>query len=153
MWGALARQLAAYVLTRRGKKTLAFVGTMLLCFITAVLLDLEMYISAGLTGVLAFAALASWVTHSYKHRREREQREIERAVRRETAAKSRAERMDYARSTLSGAARNVTTGASNVASGATHVASGAATAAKNGLSGAWSSVSGWRRKKAPDQFP
>ena len=53
MWGALARQIAAYALTRRGKKLLAFIGTMLLCFVTAILLDLQMYISAALSGVLA----------------------------------------------------------------------------------------------------
>jgi hypothetical protein len=36
MWGALIKQIFAYLLTRRGKKALAFVGTMSL-WVTAVL--------------------------------------------------------------------------------------------------------------------
>jgi type II secretory pathway pseudopilin PulG len=145
MWGALARQIAAYALTRRGKKLLAFIGTMLLCFVTAILLDLQMYISAGLSGVLAAAALATWITQGFRQRRERERRQVETAARREAAAVARGEKIDYAKATVSGAVKNVTSGAAYIAGGTVRVA-------WKGLTGARDKVFVWR-KKAPTQPP
>jgi hypothetical protein len=145
MWGALARQIAAYALTRRGKKLLAFIGTMLLCFVTAILLDLQMYISAGLSGVLAAAALVTWITQGFRQRREHERRQVETAARREAAAAARGEKIDYAKATVSGAVRNVTSGAAYIAGGTMRVA-------WKGLTGARDKVFVWR-KKAPTQPP
>ena len=145
MWGALARQIAAYALTRRGKKLLAFVGTMLLCFVTAILLDLEMYISAGFSGVLAAVALGTWIIQGFRQRREQERRQVETAARREAAALARGEKIDYAKATVSGAVRSVTSGAAYIAGGTVRVA-------WKGLTGARDKVFVWR-KKAPTQPP
>ena len=145
MWGALARQIAAYALTRRGKKLLAFIGTMLLCFVTAILLDVQMYISAGLSGVLAAVALVIWITQGFRQRREQERRQVETAARREAAALARGEKIDYAKATVSGAVKNVTSGAAYLAGGTVRVA-------WKGLTGARDKVFVWR-KKAPTQPP
>ena len=145
MWGALARQIAAYALTRRGKKLLAFIGTMLLCFVTAILLDLQMYISAGLSGVLAAAALVTWITQGLRQRREQERRQVETAARREAAVAARGEKIDYAKATVTGAVRTVR-------SGAAYIAGGTARVAWKGLTGARDKVFVWRRK-APTQPP
>lgn len=51
MWGAVFRQVFAYVLTRRGKRAIAFIGMMVLCFVTALLSDIKFYISAAFTGI------------------------------------------------------------------------------------------------------
>src|SRR5688572_26167355 len=152
MWGALARQIAAYALTRRGKKLLAVVGTMLLCFVTAILLDLQMYISAGFSGVLAAAALVTWITQGFRQRREQERRQVETAARREAAALARGERIDYAKTTVSGAAKSVTGAVKSVTSGAAYIAGGTVRVAWKGLSGARDKVFVWR-KKAPTQPP
>ena len=145
MWGALARQIAAYALTRRGKKLLAVIGTMLLCFVTAILLDLQMYISAGLSGVLAVVALVTWITQGFRQRREQERRQVETAARREAAALARGEKIDYAKATVSGAVKSVTSGAAYIAGGTVRVA-------WKGLTGARDRVFVWR-KKAPTQPP
>jgi hypothetical protein len=143
MWGALARQIAAYALTRRGKKMLAFAGTMLLCFVTAILLDLQMYISAGFSGALAAAAFVTWITQGYRQRRERERREVEYAARREAAALARGERINYARARVTGAAERVRSGAAYVAGETVRVA-------WKGLSGARDKVFIWRKKREPE---
>ena len=114
MWGALARQLFAYVLTRRGKKVLAFVGTMLLCFVTALLLDLKLYLTAGFTGLLTLVTLVAWLVQGFKQRRGdrmRERQDAEDAVRRAAAAQARGETIGKAKSTVTGAARTMTSGA------------------------------------------
>ena len=145
MWGALARQIAAYALTRRGKKLLAFIGTMLLCFVTAILLDLQMYISAGFSGVLAAVALVTWITQGFRQRREQERRQVETAARREAAALARGEKIDYAKTTVSGAVKSM-------ASGAVYIAGGTVRVPWKGLTGARDKVFVWR-KKAPTQPP
>lgn len=118
MWGALARQLFAYVLTKRGKRVLAFVGTMLLCFVTTLLVDLHLYLTAAFTGLLTLVALVAWFTQSIRQRwrdRRRERQEAEEAMRRAQAAAARAESVSRARSSVSGAARSMTNGAYGVA--------------------------------------
>ena len=59
MWTALVRQIAMFALTRRGKGVLIFVGVILLCFVTAILLDLHLYLTAYFTGALT-AAVIIW---------------------------------------------------------------------------------------------
>jgi hypothetical protein len=132
MWGALARQLFAYVLTRRGKKVLAFVGTMLLCFVTALLLDLKLYLTAGFTGLLTLVTLIAWLVQGFKQRRGdrlRERQDAEDAVRRAAAAQARGETIGKAKSTVAGAVG----------------------VAKSGLAGARDTITlrRWRRSAGP----
>ena len=49
-WGALVRQLVLFTFTKRGKRVIVFVGLLLLCFVTALLVDLRMYLTAAFTG-------------------------------------------------------------------------------------------------------
>ncbi len=138
MWGALVRQLVAYVLTRRGKKVIAFVGTMLLLFVTALLLDTQLYLTAGFTGLLAAATVLSWAVNNIRQRhrdRERERLQLEEALRRAAAAAARGEKMDKARSTFTGAARTVTGGAANVVG-----------AARSGISATRDKLKFWKRR-------
>ena len=150
MWGALARQIAAYALTRRGKKLLAFVGMMFLCFVTAMLLDLQMYISAGFSGVLAALAFITWITQGYRHRREQERRQVESAARREAAAVARSDRINTAKATVTGAGKSLTSGVAYVAGGTVRIA-------WKGLTGARDKVRDkvvvWRKKPQPTQPP
>ena len=53
MWAAFVRQFAAYAITRRGKKLFALIGVLALCFGAALLVDLQLYLSAGFTAMLA----------------------------------------------------------------------------------------------------
>jgi heme exporter protein D len=118
MWGAFARQLFAYVLTKRGKRVLGFVGTMLLCFVTALLLDLQLYLTAAFTGFLTLLALFAWLTQNVRQRRRERvlaRQEAEELQRRAQAAAARAETVSRARSSVAGAARSVTNGAYGVA--------------------------------------
>jgi hypothetical protein len=139
MWGAFARQLFAYVLTRRGKKVLAFVGAMLLCFLTALLVDLHLYLTAGFTGVLAVVALFTWLVQHVKHKRAERARlrhEVDETLRRAAAAAARSETMEKARSSVADAARNMTSGVYG--------------AAKWGVTGTWDIVTlrRWRSGSA-----
>jgi hypothetical protein len=107
MWAAFARQIAAYAITRRGKKLFALIGVLLLCFASALLIDMQFYTSASFTGVLAgFSGLAYGVQHVRLKRAERERlrRKAEEARQRAIAAQARVERMDNARSAVGSAA-------------------------------------------------
>jgi hypothetical protein len=141
MWGAFARQLFAYVLTRRGKKVLAFVGLMLLCFITTLLVDLQLYLTASFTGVLALVTLFAWLIQHVKHRRAERARlrqEVEDTLRRAAAAAARSETMEKARSSVADAARSMTSGVYG--------------AARWGVTGTWDTVTlkRWRRGAAAE---
>ena len=138
MWGALVRQLVAYVLTRRGKKVIAFVGTMLMLFVTALLLDTQLYLTAGFTGVLAAVTVVSWAVNNIRQKRrdrERERLQLEEALRRAAAAAARGEKMGKARSTVAGAARTVSGGAANVVG-----------AARSGISATRDKLKIWKRR-------
>jgi hypothetical protein len=139
MWGALARQLFAYVLTRRGKKVLAFVGLMLLCFVTTLLIDLRLYLTAAFTGVLAVVALLAWLTSNLRQkRRDRELQRIEaeETLRRAAAAAARSETIGKARSSVADAARSMTSSVYG--------------AAMWGMTGTWEAVTlkRWRHRAA-----
>ena len=113
MWTALVRQLVLFVFTRRGKRMIAFIGVMLLCFVTAFLIDSQKYLSAGLTGILTVAASLGLVTRYFQQRkqdRERERQELEKAERRAVAAQARSEKIDRARTTVTNAAASVKAG-------------------------------------------
>jgi len=139
MWTALVRQIAFFLITRRGKRIIAFTGAMLLCFITALLIDSRMYLTAGFTGILAVAALVAFVFQYFRQRTEKRGRvrqDAEEAVRRAAAAQTRSEKFDKAKSTVADAARTATGSAANIAD-----------LAKSGIAGARDRLSSWRSKK------
>ena len=106
MWAAFVRQFAAYAITRRGKKLFALIGVLALCFGAALLIDMQFYVSASFTVLLAgFAAVAYVVQHVKLKRAEhlRLLRKAEAAHQRALAAQARLERIDTAKSALRGA--------------------------------------------------
>ena len=115
MWAAFVRQFAAYAITRRGKKLFALIGVLALCFGAALLIDMQFYVSASFTSLLAgFAAVAYVVQHVKLKRAEHQRlfRKAEAARQRAIAAQARIERIDTAKSavrdTAIGAVRLVT---------------------------------------------
>ncbi len=139
MWTALVRQIVVFLITSRGKRVIAFAGAMLLCFITALLIDSRMYLTAGFTGVLATAALVAFVVQYSRQRteqRERVRQDAEEAVRRAAAAQARSEKIDKAKSTVADAARTATGSAADIAD-----------LAKTGIAGARDRLSSWRTKE------
>ncbi len=106
MWSAFARQIAAYAITRRGKKLFAFLGAMLLCFATTLLIDMQLPLTAGFTAVLAAVAVGAFgVQHVKLKRRGRERlaRSAEDAIRRAERAKARSEKIGETKAAFSGA--------------------------------------------------
>ena len=103
MWGALVRQLVVFVLTRRGKRVIAIAGILLLGFLTALLVDLHMYLTAGFTGVVALAALIALAVRALRRRierREQARHEAEAAIQRAIAAQARGQGREFARSAV-----------------------------------------------------
>jgi hypothetical protein len=122
MWGAVFRQVFAYVLTRRGKRAIAFIGMMALCFVTALLIDTKLYTSAAFTGSLAAILLLMWLLQYWRVRQDarvRQSRREEAMARRHAAAQARGEKLDKAKSAMSGAARTVGKGAASTFGAAT----------------------------------
>jgi uncharacterized protein (DUF58 family) len=108
MW--LIKQMFAYLVTKRGKKAFAFVGTILLCFLTAWLTDLQLYLSAAFTGVLATVALYAFLVQSFrqlKDKRELERRNFEKAEKRAATAEARSEKINKAKVAVAEAAKGV----------------------------------------------
>jgi hypothetical protein len=121
MWSAFARQIAAYAITRRGKKLFAFIGAMLLCFATTLLIDMQLYLTAGFTGVLALFAVGAFAVQHLKLKRkwrERQQRSAEDAIRRAERAKARSEKIGTTKAALSGAVGNAAQAVSDAVAGA-----------------------------------
>lgn len=138
MWGALIRVGARYAFFRRWKNTLILVGGMLLCAITAFLIDAKMYLSAGFVGILAATVMVGVVVHYFRERsemRERERRKLEEAAKRAAAVEARIERIAKLRTT----AAEVAKGVSGSAVGFVHVA-------KSGISEARGKLRSWRNK-------
>ena len=79
MWAAFVRQFAAYAITRRGKKLFALIGVLALCFGAALLVDLQLYLSAGFTAMLAGFAAIAYVVQHVKLKRAEHQRLLLRA--------------------------------------------------------------------------
>jgi flagellar biosynthesis/type III secretory pathway M-ring protein FliF/YscJ len=123
-----------FAFTIFGRKVIALAGTVILLFATAILLDLKMYISAGLAGVLALAALIAFFIQyrrQIKANRIRARRQEEAAQKRAAAAQARNEKMGWAKAAVSDTVKGM--------------ASGAADAAKSGYSGARDRIDGWRK--------
>lgn len=134
MWRAGIRAAMTFAFTIFGRKVIALAGTVILLFATAILLDLKMYISAGLAGVLALAALIAFFIQyrrQIKANRIRARRQEEAAQKRAAAAKARNEKMGWAKAAVSDTVKGM--------------ASGAADAAKSGYSGARDRIDGWRK--------
>ena len=106
MWAAFVRQFAAYAITRRGKKLFALIGVLTLCFGAALLIDMQLYVSASFTTLLAvFSAVAYGVQHVKIKRAEHQRllRKAEIARERAIIAQARLERIDTVKSTMRGA--------------------------------------------------
>jgi hypothetical protein len=134
MWRAGIRAAMTFAFTIFGRKVIALSGTVILLFATAILLDLKMYISAGLAGVLAFVALIAFFIQyrrQIKANRIRARRQEEAAQKRTAAAEARSEKMDRAKSKVTDSVKGM--------------ASGAAGVAKTGFAGARDRVQGWRK--------
>jgi asparagine N-glycosylation enzyme membrane subunit Stt3 len=138
MLATAIRLLFTYLLTRRGKRTLAFVGTMLLCFLAAWLIDLRLYLTAAFIGVLAAVALFVFLMQIFrlrKDKRERERKGIEKAERRATTAEARSEKINKAKVAVAEAAKGVGS-----------KAAGFVGATTTGVRGVGKRLSFWRRK-------
>jgi hypothetical protein len=106
MWAAFVRQFAAYAITRRGKKLFALIGVLTLCFGAALLIDMQLYVSASFTTLLAAFSAVAYVVQHVKIKRVEHQRLLRKAeVARERAiaAQARLERIDTVKSTMRGA--------------------------------------------------
>jgi hypothetical protein len=111
------RSTVAFALSVFGKTFIAFAIAMLLCLATALLIDLRMYLSAGVTGALAVAALVVFVIQyirQQKIKRERARRQAEEAIRRAAAAQARNQKMDKAKAAVSDTVRGMASGAAGV---------------------------------------
>jgi hypothetical protein len=135
MWPVLVRQVAFYLLTRRGKTVFAVVGALLLCFITVILLDARVHLTAGFMGAVTLAFIgwrAMTILPRRAKERERARLETERTAQRAAASEARSQKFDQAKSAVAGAAKTATAGAAGFA--------------KAGISGAREKVGGWRSK-------
>ena len=106
MWAAFVRQFAAYAITRRGKKLFALIGVLTLCFGAALLIDMQLYVSASFTTLLAAFSAVAYVVQHVKIKRVEHQRLLRKAeVARERAiaAQARLERIDTVKSNMRGA--------------------------------------------------
>lgn len=138
MWGAIIRVGARYAFFRRWKNTIIFVGGVLLCAITAFLIDAKMYLSAGFIGILATAVMIWLAAHYLRERREireRERQKLEQAAKRGAAAEARSEKINKVKTT-----------AAEVAKGVRGRAAGLGNVAKTGFSGARDRFGSWRKK-------
>src|SRR5258708_25614380 len=86
MWRIGLRAAMTFAFSIFGRKVIALAAMIILLFATAILLDLKMFISAGLAGVLAVVALIAFFI---QYRRQVKANPI-RAQRREEAAQKRA---------------------------------------------------------------
>lgn len=168
MWAAFVRQIAAYAITRRGKKLFALVGVLLLCFATTLLIDMKYTLSAGFTGLLAFLSAVAYVVQHFKIKRaerERLKRQAEDARRRAAALEARADRFGNAKAAFGNAVDGMASGISEAAretaedvaatyQEARQFAADAAGAVTGGVTGAaraglTRAVKGWRGLRRP----
>lgn len=139
MWAALVRQITLFILTRRGKRIVALVGVILLCFATTLLIDSRMYLSAGFVGLLILAMLVQVGIGYFRQRneqRERARQHAERVTRRAEATQTRNERFSRAKSALSDVVK--ITGSSTT---------GIADRMKARIAGARNRLNAWRSKE------
>ena len=139
MWGALVRQLVLFLFTKRGKRVAILVGLALLCFVTALLIDSKMYLTAGVTAVVTAFLFISLIVRRFRRRalqRVRAQRQADEVLRRAAAAHGRKSRKDRAKSAVVGLARAARGSAVNLGEHA-----------KARIAGARGHFGFWRRKR------
>jgi len=140
VWGALIRQLVLFLFTKRGKRIAVLVGLALLCFVTALLIDSQMYLTAGVTAVLTASLFFSLSVRHFRRRAMRRvqqtQRQADEKLRRAAAAHGRSTRMDKAKSAVAGLARAAGGSVVNLAEHA-----------RTRIAGARGHFGSWRRKR------
>ena len=139
MWGAVFRQLAIFLFTRRGKRIAALIGIVLLGFVSALLIDSQMYLSAAFSSLMTAAALFAFVFQSIKRRRterQRIRRAAEEEIQRAATAQARAEKRSETKSRVAKAAK-----------AARGTASGVARLARTGVTASRNRIKRWRRKE------
>src|SRR5438045_2635738 len=97
MWTALVRQAAVFLFTKRGKRIAILVGVILLCFLTALLTDSRMYLTAAVTGAVTILIVIALIVQYFRQgtrQRARERRSAEQAARRAAASQARGEKLD-----------------------------------------------------------
>jgi hypothetical protein len=105
MWAAF-RSLADLIAS--AKKTFPFVGTLLLIFLTVLLIDLQLYLSAAFAGVLAAGALCAYLVQTLRERkdeRERERKNLLKAEKLAEKAGARGKKINKAKAAVTDAAR------------------------------------------------
>jgi hypothetical protein len=143
MWTALVRQLAVFLFTRRGKRIAIGIGVALLCFLTALLTDSKMFLTAGVTGAITAIIVVTLIAQYFRgqaKQRERARREAEQALRRAATSQARGEKLDRAKSAFTNAAQAASSGATDVV-----------TRAGTGLAGAKERLNFWRRSQKPSR--
>src|SRR5258708_39042370 len=117
MWRIGLRAAMTFAFSIFGRKVIALAGMIILLFATAILLDLKMFISAGLAGVLAVVALIGFFIQyrgQGKANRIRAEREEEAAQKRAAAAQNRSEKMGKAKAGVAGKGKGIDNGAAHV---------------------------------------
>jgi hypothetical protein len=104
--GCFRPAIRRHAITRRGKKLFALIGVLALCFGTALLIDMQFYVSASFAALLAGFAGVGYVVQHVKLKRAEHQRlllKAEAARQRAIAAQARVDRIDNAKSAVRGA--------------------------------------------------
>jgi type VI protein secretion system component VasK len=117
MLKVMTRTILAFAFSVFGKTFIAFAIAMLLCLATALLIDLRLYLSSGVTGALTLVALVVFIIQYRRQqaaKRERARRQAEEATKRAAAAQARNEKMDKAKSAVSDTVRGMASGAAGV---------------------------------------
>lgn len=134
MWRVMLRAAMAFGFSVFGRKIIALIGVVLSLLATAILVDLKMYVSAGVAGLLAVVALIVFAVQYRRQviaNRNRARQQAEAAQRRAAAAEARSEKVDRAKTAVKDTVMGMT--------------AGAAGAAKTGYAGARDKVQGWRK--------
>jgi hypothetical protein len=129
-------------LTTRQRNQLAFGGTILLCFLTVLLIDLQLYLSAGFTGVVAIVGLCALLMRSFRQRkdtRERGRNISLKAEKRAAVAEARSEKINRTKAAVVEAAK-----------GLRSVAADFVDATKTRVRGVRGRLRFWRSKNEPE---
>lgn len=142
MWGTLFRIGARYAFFRRYRNFIIVAVALFFCIIAAILIDANMNLSAGLTGLVGLGVLG-WLTVGWfqvgreirERERQKREKEAQRAAAAEARAQARSEAIGRAKATVSDAARTATT-----------VAANATELAKTSVAGIRDRLGSWSRK-------
>ena len=113
-----ARFASQYYFRRRWTRYLTIACAVVLCILTALLVDAKLYWTAGIAGACAAAvliALAVQYLQASRHKAEHERQQREAAARRAAAAEARTEKLDKARASAAELAKGLNTSATVLA--------------------------------------